>query len=145
MGVARCKHMTYSKDSRHRRHIKTKKASANTCESPYKVLEATLSGRRISWSYILGSSQPNQYCTGKKTTELAGGGGGVPKAVGEVAAARGVSSRQRSLSRRFRLGKQLAAGRGVWRQRTRAGRGGAGGQVEWDGRRGPHGHNRSGS
>jgi len=51
--------------------------------------------------------------------------GGVPNdtttgfgAVGEV-----VSSHQRLVSRRFRLGKQLAAGRGVWRQRTRAGRG----------------------
>jgi len=141
--------MTYGKDSGHRRDIKTKKASANTCKRPYKELEATLSGRRgFSWSYILGSSQSNQYCTGKKTIGLAGG---VPndtstgfRAVGEVAAARGVSSRQRSVSRRFRLGKQLAAGRGVWRQRTRAGRGGTGGQVEWDGRRGPHGHNRSG-
>jgi len=61
-------------------------------------------------------------------------------AVGEV-----VSLRQRLVSRRFRLGKQLAAGHGVWRQRMRAGRGGAGGQVEWDGRQGPHGYNRSGS
>ena len=84
--------------------------------------------------------------------------GGVPNdtstgfgAVGEV-----VSLCQRLVSRQFRLGKQLAAGRGVWRQRTRAGRGGG----RWSGRVGrqmratwvqqvgklmrPHGHNRVG-
>jgi hypothetical protein len=68
--VTRRKCVTYGKDSGHRRDVKTEKASANTCEGPYKVLEATLSGRRgISWSYIPGSSQSlsnttkfSQYC-----------------------------------------------------------------------------------
>lgn len=50
--------MTYGKDPGHGRDVKTKEASADTCEGSYKVLEATLSSRRgVLWSCIPGSSQ----------------------------------------------------------------------------------------
>ena len=49
MEVARRKCVTYSKDTGHRRDVKTEKAPANTREGPYKVLEAILSGRRGIW------------------------------------------------------------------------------------------------